>query len=253
LELDGTLPEAHVALALIAQKYDWDWQTAENEYRHAIRLNPNYATAHHWYAEHLAYVGRFDEALAESARAQQIDPLSLIIATDRGLIFYYSRRYDDAIKQFVAVREMEPTFMGSGLIAYPQIEEHLYPQAFSQLEHAHKAFGESAWYWAWMAYVYGRSGRKKEARHALQEVTTWNRRQPLDPGVILWANLAVSDRDQIFSCLERAYSQHSSILTTLKVDPAFDPLRSDARFQLLLGRVGLAPPQGGKRLWPERE
>ncbi|HKW16194.1 MAG TPA: winged helix-turn-helix domain-containing protein [Terriglobales bacterium] len=239
LELDGNLPEAHVALALIAQKYDWDWRTAGNEYRQAIRLNPNYATAHHWYAEHLAYMGRFDEAFAESQRAQQIDPLSLIIATDRGLIFYYSRRYDDAINQFVAVREMEPTFMQGGLIVYPQIEERLYPQVFSQLEFAHKAYGESAWYWAWMAYAYGRSGRAKEARNALEKVEALNQHQTLDPGILLWANLGMGNKKQTFFWMEKAYAQHSNILTTLKVDPAFDSLRGDPRFQAMLERVRL--------------
>ena len=86
LELDGNLAEAHTALALIVQNYDYDWQTAEKEYRRAIELNPNYATAHHWYAEHLAWRGRFDEALLESERARQLDPLSVIIAVDNGAI-----------------------------------------------------------------------------------------------------------------------------------------------------------------------
>ncbi len=93
LQLDGELAEAHTSLALITENYDWDWQTAEKEYRRAIDLNPNYATAHHWYAEYLTWNGRFDEAFQESERARQLDPLSLIIAADNAMIFYYSRQY----------------------------------------------------------------------------------------------------------------------------------------------------------------
>ena len=107
--MDG-LAEAHTSLALITENYDWDWQTAEKEYRRAIDLNPNYATAHHWYAEYLTWNGRFDEAFQESERARQLDPLSLIIAADNAMIFYYSRQYDRAEKGFNAVIEMEPTF-----------------------------------------------------------------------------------------------------------------------------------------------
>src|SRR4029077_12919251 len=116
LELDDSLPEAHAALALIVQDYDWDWQTAGKEYRRAIELNPNYATAHHWYAEHLTWLGRFDEALRESERARQLDPLSLIIAADNGATLYYSRQYDRAIAKFRSVRELDPTFPRTGVI-----------------------------------------------------------------------------------------------------------------------------------------
>src|SRR5258705_1030142 len=110
LELNDRLPEAHTALALVVQNYDWDWQTAEKEFKRAIVLNPNYATAHHWYAEHLGFRGRFEEAFKESDEAKRLDPLSLIIAADRGVLFYYSRDYDRAIEQLRAVLEMDPAF-----------------------------------------------------------------------------------------------------------------------------------------------
>src|SRR5262245_45866336 len=107
LELDEGLAEANTSLGLIALIYDWDWETAEQQYRRAIQLDPNYATAHHWFAELLAYRGRFAEAFAEIELAQQLDPLSLIIATDRGEILYLSRDYDRAIAQARGVLEME--------------------------------------------------------------------------------------------------------------------------------------------------
>jgi Tfp pilus assembly protein PilF len=92
LEIDDSLPEAHIALALIVENYDWDWNASEKEYRRAIELNPNYATAHQWYAENLMWRGRLDEALRESEIARRLDPLSLIIATDQAEIYYYSRQ-----------------------------------------------------------------------------------------------------------------------------------------------------------------
>jgi Tfp pilus assembly protein PilF len=110
LRLDPNLAEAHTAMALILQNRDWEWETAEKEFQKAIALNPNYTTAHHWYAEHLAYRGRFDEAFAEMETARRDDPLSLIIATDRGVLLYYARRYGESLTQFESVRAMDPNF-----------------------------------------------------------------------------------------------------------------------------------------------
>jgi TolB-like protein/DNA-binding winged helix-turn-helix (wHTH) protein len=123
LRTDDTLAEAHTSLAVIAQNYDWDWETAEKEYRQAIQLDPSYATAHHWYAEFLAFQGRFDEAFAESERARQLDPLSLIIAADHGAILYFSRQYDRAIQQFRTVLEMEPDFPRARLIVFADVQK----------------------------------------------------------------------------------------------------------------------------------
>ena len=123
LQLDDRLPEAHAALALIVQNHDYDWQTAEKEFKRAIELNPNYATAHHWYSEHLTWRGRFDEALRESERARQLDPLSLIIAADNGATLYYSRQYDRAIAQFTAVRELDPNFPRARMILYAYVQK----------------------------------------------------------------------------------------------------------------------------------
>jgi hypothetical protein len=134
---------------------------------------------------------------------------------------------------------MEPTFARSDLVIYPQVEKQLYQDALNLIERERRVHGESGWYWATMAYVCGRSGRKKEARHALEKVKVLNQRQPLDPGVLLWANLSMGNKQQIFFWLEKAHSQHSNILTMLKVDPAFDPLRTDPRFLELERRVGL--------------
>jgi TolB-like protein/Flp pilus assembly protein TadD len=240
VELDGNLAEAHTALALIVQNYDWDWQTAEREFRRAIELNPNYATAHHWYAEHLTWLGRFDEALRENERARQLDPLSLIIAADNGATLYYSRQYDRAIAQFRTVREMDPNFSRAGVIRLAYEQKGLFVNALEELEKWRRAYGDQPWTWSELAYVYGRSGQQAQAEHALQKLLQLDQRQPVDPAAIVWAYVGIGNKDQAFAWMEKAYSQHSNTLTTLKVEPRFDPLRSDPRFQDLLRRVGLA-------------
>ena len=239
LELDENLAEAHTALALIVQNYDWDWETAEKEYRRAIELNPNYATAHHWYAEHLALLGHFDEALRESERARELDPLSLIIATDNGAILYFSRQYDRAIEKLRAVLEVDPNFTHAHILEYVYVQKGMFADAQADLEKLRRV-DDSPWSLAQSAYIFGRSGQQPEARRALEKLEQLNRHHQIDPAPILIAYVGIGNKDEAFAWLEKAYSQHSNVLTSLKVDPIYDPLRSDPRFQDLLRRVGLA-------------
>jgi DNA-binding winged helix-turn-helix (wHTH) protein/tetratricopeptide (TPR) repeat protein len=240
VELDDSLAEAHTALALIVQNQDWDWQTSEKEYRRAIELDPNFATAHHWYAEHLMWLGRFDEALRESERARQLDPLSPIIATDNGAILYNARQYDRSIEQFRAVLRKDPNFGRAGIVNLSYVEKGMFAEALADTEKWRRVYGEGPWYWSNRAYIYGRAGRQDRARRELEKLEQLDRRQQLDPVNMLWAHLGVGDKEEALADLEKAYSEHFTILTTLKVEPAFDPLRSDPRFADLLRRVGLA-------------
>jgi tetratricopeptide (TPR) repeat protein len=238
LELDEKLPEAHTALALIVQNYDWDWPTAEKEYRRAIELNPNYVTAHHWYAEHLTYRGRFDEAFVESERARQLDPLSLIVAADNGAILYYSRQYDRAIEKWNAVLAKDPAFSRAHLVRYAYLEKGRIADALADVENYHPV-DDTPWRWSALAYIYGRSGQRTLALRALRKLEQINRRQPMDSGALFWAHIGIGDKDQAFVWLEKAYTEHSDTLTVLKVEPGFDSLRSDPRFHDLMRRVGL--------------
>ena len=236
LELDSNLPEAHTALALIVQNYDFDWKTAEKEFNRAIEINPNYATAHQWYAEHLMWQGRFDEALRQSERARQLDPLSLIIASDNGVILLYSRQYDRAITQFRSVLELDPNFSRAQMIRYAYLGKGMSTEAASLMERV--PVTDEPWYWAECAVIYGGAGRKLEAQRALQRLL--HLRQPVSPTEIANAYMGLGDKEEAMNYLELAYAQHSGKLTALKVDPVYDPLREDARFQELLQRVGLA-------------
>src|SRR5229473_2735374 len=241
LELDDGLAEAHTALALIVQNHDWDWQTSEKEYRRAIELDPNYATAHQWYAEHLMWRGRFDEASRESERAQQLDPLSLIIATDYGAILYFSRQYDRAIEQFHSVLRKDPNFgRAAGLITFAHVEKGMFAQALSDAETLRRLYGDGPAYWMTLTYIYGRAGQLERARHQLEKLEKLSRHGQVDPVSMTWAHLGMGNKEEALADLEKAYSEHFSMLTTLKVEPGYDPLRSDPRFQDLLRRVGLA-------------
>ncbi len=239
LELNDRLPEAHTSLALVVQNYDLDWQTAEKEFKRAIELNPNYSTAHHWYAEHLGYRGRFDEAFRESDEAKRLDPLSLIIATDRGMLLYYARNYDRAIEQFRAVLEMDPGFPRGHMIQLVYAEKRMYPEALADIEISKRVSGEGAWYWSAKARVFGQSGNEGEARRALEELEKMNKQHPVDPGALAWAHLGMGHQEEGLRWLEKAHEQHSNAMTTLKVDPVYDAVRNDARFQELVRRVGL--------------
>jgi TolB-like protein/DNA-binding winged helix-turn-helix (wHTH) protein/Flp pilus assembly protein TadD len=238
LAIDETLAEAHTSLALIAQNYDWDWQTAEKEYRRAIELDPNYPTAHHWYAEHLALEGRFDEAFPEIERARQLDPLSLIITTDHAAILYFARQYDRAIQEFRTVLAMDPGFGRAHMLVYAYVEKGQYADAIADIN-KWRHISNTPWRWAMLADIYGRSGDLKKARHALDRLNRIYDRQHIDPLPMVVAYIGVKNKDEALSWLQKAYLQHSSGLTALKVDPIYDPLRDDPRFQDLLHKVGL--------------
>lgn len=238
LDIDERLAAAHTSLAVIAQNYDWDWQTAEKEYRRAIELDPNYATAHHWYGEFLSFFGRFDEAFAELERARQLDPHSLIIAADKGATLYFSRQYDLAIQQLRAVIDAEPNFPRAGLVIFPYVETGRFADALAEIERSPPSGGLSASTW-WGAYVYGRAGQLVQAQHVLEQLEEAYRHQHLDPVGMVLAYIGVGKTDEALAWLEKAYAEHSTAITSLKVNPVYDPLRGGPRFQELMRRAGL--------------
>jgi len=241
IELDDTLAEAHTSLAVIAQNYDWDWQKVDKEYRRAIELDSNYATAHHWYAESLALQGRFDEAFLEIERARQLDPLSLIIAADRGAIFYFSRQYDRAIEQFRAVLDMEPNFPRAQILVLAYAQKGMYAEGLADVEKWRK-FEDGPVSWMMLAYLYGRSGQQDKARTVLGKLKEFNRSTKTVPLAIAVAHIGIGDKENAIAWLQKAYAEHS-ISTALKVDPIYDPLRDDLRFQELLQLMGLTALQ----------
>jgi DNA-binding winged helix-turn-helix (wHTH) protein/Tfp pilus assembly protein PilF len=240
LEIDQNSAEAHTAMALILQNHDWDWHNSEKEYRRAIELDPDYATAHQWYAEHLMWLGHFKEALSESEKARQLDPLSLIIAADYGAILFYSRQHDSAIEQFRSVLQKDPDFYRADLITLAYVEKGMYAQALTQTETLRRVYGEGPWYWSKRVYIYGRAGQQELAQREMLKLENLSRHEQADPVTMMWAHLGLGKKDEALADLEAAYAGHLSILATIMVDPSFDPLRRDPRFQDLLRRVHLA-------------
>jgi TolB-like protein/DNA-binding winged helix-turn-helix (wHTH) protein/lipoprotein NlpI len=238
LQLDESLAEAHASLASVAQNLDWDWPTAEREYRRAIELNPNYATAHHWYAECLALQGRFNEAFMEIAKARELDPLSLIIGADYGAILYFSRNYGQAIQQFHTVLEMDPDFPRAHMISYAYVEEGRFPEALGVVE-KWQSDGHTTWAWPIMAYIYGRWGKKTEAEHAIQKMIKSNRRAKMDPSTFVVSNLGLGNKKVAMDWLEKAFAERSPFITAMKVDPIYEPLYTEARFHSILKQMNL--------------
>lgn len=242
LEIDDSLAEAHAALAVVAENYDWDFKRAEKEYRRAIELNPSYATAHQWYAECLSFEGRSDEALAESARALQLDPLSPIVAVDNGAALYFARRNQLAIQRFRTVLDIHSGFPRAQLIVGAYVEEGRFKEALDENKLWQRDDGGQPWTWAWEAYVYARAGERHEAARALDDLKRSLRRNHARAAPLMaFAYAGMNDREHTLFWLEKAYSEHSNTLLSLKVDPAYDFLRDDPRFQALVRRVGLSP------------
>jgi tetratricopeptide (TPR) repeat protein len=234
IQLDEHLAAGHTSLALINEFYDMDFATAETRFRRALELDPNYVTARHWYAEFLALQGRFDEALAEIGRARELDPLSLIIAADRGAILHFARRYDEAVQQFLAVLAIDPKFGRAHLIYASLVQQGKYAEALSRIE-AWRRIDSGPWQGAWAAYVHGRAGQHDEARRAVRETKSMNEQFHLDESwLYTTAYAGMSEKDELLLWLRKACAERSSVLVNLKVDPLFDPLRDDPRFAELM-------------------
>jgi TolB-like protein/Tfp pilus assembly protein PilF len=239
LELDESLAEAHASLALIKENYDYDWAGSEREFRRAIQLNPQYATAHQWYAESLSWQGRFPEAFAESERARELDPLSTVIAIDYATILYYSRQYDRAMKQCFSILQLDPNlYRAQGAMVPLYLQLGKYDDAI-ELMNRWAARDKGPWFWAWEAAVYGRAGRPEEARRALAVVEQTPRSQAYRTATLLVAYSGTGQKDRVIELLQKAYSERSNAVMQIKVDPMYDPIRNDSRFEDLLRRVGL--------------
>ncbi len=238
LELDESLAGAHASLALIKENYDYDWPGAEKEFRLAIQLDPQYATAHQWYAEFLSWQGRFEEAIAESERARQLDPLSLIIASDYAAILYNSRQYDSALKQCRSVLDLDPNYdRAQGMMIPSFLQLGRYSEALEAIDR--EADRGGPWLLAWRAVVYSRSGHAEEARRVLTKLEQSAGSRTNGIPTLLIAYSGTGEKERLIELLLRAYSVHSNAVVQMKVDPMYDPIRDDPRFEDLLRRIGL--------------
>ena len=241
LELDDTLAEAHTAAAYISYQYERNFAGAETEFKRAIQLNPNYAHAHHWYALQLMGMGRFDEAVTEIRRAQELEPLSLVINVGAGWIFYHARKYDQSIEEFRKVLDLDPNFARAyWAIEEPYEQKGMYEEALAALAKA-RQLSDSPTMLALLAHAYVGMGKRIEAQKILDQLKEMSKQTYVDSYFIAEVYTARGEQDRAFQELEKAYQEHSSWMVWLKVEPKFDPLRADPRFADLLRRVGLVP------------
>jgi TolB-like protein/Tfp pilus assembly protein PilF len=238
LELDDQLPEAHAWLGVILSEYEWDWSAAEQQFRRAIDLNANFAYGHKLYAEHLSYVGRFDEAIAEAHRARQLDPLSMVTNALVGVVLYRARRYDEAVAELTQAIDMDPDhpmpYLPLGL-AYTM--KGMHDQAVAALERGLALTPESSEMVAQLAHVQARAGQSGKTRAGLEELRRRSQRQHVSPFSFALVHVGLGEPKQALDWLERAYQDRDWYLCVIKSEPILDPLRGDSRFQDLLRRV----------------
>lgn len=240
LTLDDSLAEAHSTLAFIKLYYDRDWKGAEREFRRAIDLNPNYANGHHWFGEFLSLVGRHGEAIAESQRARELDPLSSIINSWVSSRYFFARQYDKAIDEGRNAVEMDPAFAPAHLVlghAYEQ--KSLLTAAIREFDKAVTLGLRSSMYQASFAHALGLAGRRAEALRATEELSKMSEQAFLSSYDLAIANAGLRDKGKVLKLLDGAVKERSPRAAFLGVDPRFDWLRGDARFQDLLGSLGL--------------
>ncbi len=238
LELDGRLAEAHTSLAYLRMR-DWDWAGVEGGFQRALEINPSYATARQWYSIFLELTGRPEEAVAEALRAQELDPLSPIINESLGTRLLFARKYERAVEQLRKALEIDQNFaqahhtLGAAYLYLGKFEE-----ALAAFERA-RQLDDNPWVVASSGYAYAVSGRRDDARRVLAELERRSKSARVPPEEVARVYAGLNEREQALAWLEKAYEEHSDALAFVKVDPAWDGLRSDPGFINILRRIGI--------------
>jgi len=236
IKLDSSLAEAHTALAMISMNNDWDFVEAEREFRRALELNPNHPTTRHYYGEFMVLMGRFDEGLTELSRALELDPLSLIINTDLGANLYHAHRYDEAIEQLRKTLEMDPGFQRAhNWLTQAYWQKGMFQEAIDDIERW--SYPQTILLSA-RANTYALAGKRREARSMLVSLQAMSKAGRAGSDMFIGPLIALGEYDAALGLLEKAYESRSTALTSLKVNPTYDPLRTDPRFVDLIKRIG---------------
>jgi TolB-like protein/Tfp pilus assembly protein PilF len=241
LAIDDGLAEAHAALAMVSF-FNWEWSAAEPAFKRAIDLNPNFATAHHWYSHFLVAMNRMAESIAESLLALQLEPLNANIAAHLAWAYYYARRYDEAITQCARTLELDPTYyQGYYFRGMVLSQQQQFSQAIADFNKAltlpsvpkTQILGP-------LGYTYAIAGRRSDAERVLKELETESPSFSISPELVAQVFIGLRDHSRALDLLERGFGTHSGQLLNINVEPVFDRLRSEPRFQDLVRRMGLS-------------
>ena len=248
LELDNMLAEAHAALAYVDWFWEWDWTSAEREFRRAIELNPNSAISRERYSECLLTRLRFDEGIVEAVRAQELDPLSPQIVGDLGYTYLIMRRYDESIVSFRKALELDPSAAWSHTnLAWAYAMKRMYPQAlaeFDKVPDRDKAVAaENQFVASSLGWLYAVSGRRANALKIAKEFRELSSQAYVDFYEVAEIYAGLGENDEAFRLLEKGYEQHSASMPYLAIEPFWYGLHSDPRFADLLRRIGLPKPE----------
>jgi len=239
VELDETLAEAHTSLAAVMEDYFWDWSGAEKEYQRAIELNPSYETSHQWYAALLSTLGRHQEAFVEAERARDLAPLSPRINIDVAWAYYWARRYDDAKAQSLKTLELDSQFAPAyTLLGWIAVRKHLYEEAIAEFQKALGFSGDRTANQVAIAYARAMAGERIKALRTLDELQAGSQSVASYQIAVVFAGLG--EKEKALASLERAcYGEHDKWIGFLKIDPSFEILSSEPRFNGLLHRLNL--------------
>jgi serine/threonine-protein kinase len=242
VQLDGISAEYHLVRAALRHVPERNWPGSEMEIKRAIELSPSNALARHRYGQLLCNVGRFEECLAETARANALDPGYLVAAVDIGCRLYEARRYAEAIAPIQKVLEFNPDFV-AGRRCLGQVYEanRMYPEAIAELRRAVELAGDDTTNIAALGHAYAVAGHRAEARKELRKLDELATRRYVSNFARALIRVGLGENDRALEMLELAFQERSMAMGKLKVDPRFDPLRQDARFTDLLRRVGFPP------------
>ena len=241
LELDESIGEVHAALATSAE-FAWDWKTAEREYKKCLELSPNFATGRQWYGEFIGSMGRLEEGLAEIIKAQELDPLAPVVYVAAAGNLNGLRRYDEAIVQLQKALDLDPhLFRAMQSLASAYLLKGMGADALREGRRAVAESDSSLEYVANLGYICAMTGHREEAEKILSRLQQRSKHEFVAPTFFALLYTGLGETDEAFSWLKRGLEVHDPAMESLKVDPTFDKLRSDRRFDDLLKKVGLLP------------
>jgi TolB-like protein len=238
LELDSTLSEAYTARALASSMYEHDWNAAEQDFQHALRLNSNDALVHHWYAEHLINIGQAERAITELERARELDPLSLPINGTLGRAYRDARRYQESLDQCRKTLDLDSDFaVGHWCLGVSNVALKRYAEAVTEMKRAY-ALGATPLDAYGLGYAYAMAGNRSNAQAIIEKLKRSSGRSYVPAYFIASIYGALAERNQAFAWLRRAHDERDPQIAYLLCDPFIDPLRSDPRFNALVREVG---------------